>query len=392
MSALRKINNDNNLDVPKPLPPGRAASAALIDEMRRRTNYETDTGYGPLYFAAMVEIPRLSSGAVCSHFLMWVGLLSYGRPDKPKQGRQVWTQPITAEALAELCRCNVRDIQRQLTDLAKPTKKNPEGRGLIDVKSKRRGEYEISPLYREWAGLPSYTPPANKIVAIDEPEDAETEAAELEAPREAVKLFARPQRVRDGRACRAVSVNVGVKKFRLQHSGPDITFDSWVDVGGNLVVSTRVVGEVKGAAAGRPAKTAAAAGEVARHPRAGEVLALFDPLLERWGSRLLVGDETALRRACEALEGIPRDVLVHYVMAAGAKPRASRSISGPRVVASIIGEAVKSWRAGGVKKANARDMGVANDTPKSNRSNKTGFVEGASREIARRLKLFGRVR
>src|SRR5689334_2344269 len=133
------------------------------ERLRTQTDYEADTGYAPLYHAALADLPRLSSGAVCYAFVLVVNMLSYGRGKQwhefqaderddskcskckgrssdgvhSKPGvRYDSTLPISPQALADLCRANIRDIQRQLAELAE--------RGMIKAKQVKRGEYVIS--------------------------------------------------------------------------------------------------------------------------------------------------------------------------------------------------------------------------------------------------------
>jgi hypothetical protein len=348
--------------------------------LRRRTDYAKDTGYSPLYHAALAELPRLSGGTVCTHFLLMLNMLSYGRPDKPAKGRHVWTEPVTLEYLAELCRCHLRDIQRQVANLGKATAKNPDGRGLVQVKAHRRGEYSFRLLYEEWAKLPDYVAPSCKVVSIEEPEADDEET--IEVSREAVRLLRRPQKIRGGKACRAIGFKVGVKDMRIQHKGSSpLIVDAVVDVGGRLIINTEIEGEAEANAKRHGCRDTAAA--PAAHPKAAELVKVFDPLLEKWGSRLLSGDGAALDRACRELGDMPLAFLTQWLMD-GDKARGTRSISGPKVVASIVREAVVNWRASnGKPKAAAR--------PKAAAAPRAGFREGVKSEILRRLRDHGQV-
>jgi hypothetical protein len=68
---------------------------------------------------------------------------------------------------------------------------------------------------------------------------------------------------------------------------------------------------------------------------------LFDPLLQKSGSRLISPDISSLRAACAELGALPHDFLVHFVMVEGG--RGSRPISGPRAVALIVKECRQNW-------------------------------------------------
>src|SRR5258708_7445025 len=74
------------------------------ERLRNQTDYEADTGYAPLYHAALADLPRLSSGAVCYAFVLVVNMLSFGRGKDSKTGKRYEaTLPISAQALADLC-------------------------------------------------------------------------------------------------------------------------------------------------------------------------------------------------------------------------------------------------------------------------------------------------
>src|SRR5437762_2001617 len=112
---------------------------SLPEKLRGQSDYEKDTGYGPLYHGMMADLPRLLGGsAVAWSFVMTVLRLSLGRGTKAKEPRNVWTLPISAIELSELCCANVRDIQRQLSELAE--------RGVIATKQVKNGtvKYSIS--------------------------------------------------------------------------------------------------------------------------------------------------------------------------------------------------------------------------------------------------------
>ena len=93
-------------------------------------------------------------------------------------------------------------------------------------------------------------------------------------------------------------------------------------------------------------------GSVAANPRAQEIISLFDPLLQKSGSRLLSPDTVALKSACSEVGNLPHDALVYFVL--GPNGRGSRPISGPRAIAAIIREARQNWE------ARARDVQTAN--------------------------------
>jgi hypothetical protein len=325
--------------------------------LRKQTDYAAQTGYSPLYHAALADLPRLASGCTCYALVLTVNMLSLGRPrSSGKDPHHEWTLPVSVLELAELCRANVRDIQRQLVEL--------ELRGLIAVKMLKKGgvKYAISLLYRDWQAIEDYAVwKRRQVVAIDDAaeEDEEEDAEQLEISRDAVHLFKKPAAVRPGRATRAAKVTVGVREVVCQNDSPtvDAAFSAVVQ-SGRLVVSatfktgeSEAKGEEKGNAERHPCRTIPpnegiekkrSKGET--HPRAAEIVNIFDPLLIKSGSRLLSPDENALRLACAELGSMPKDALLYFVMRPGG--RGSRPIANPKAVASIVREARQNWEAG----------------------------------------------
>lgn len=351
MGALRQPR----IDQPGRKPPSTETSVPKRDQygrdpdtpaerLRVQSDYDADTGYAPMYHAALADLPRLSSGAVCYAFVLVVNMLSYGR-GKDKAGKRYdTTLPISTLELAELCRANVRDIQRQVDELHE--------RGMIRVKRVGRGagtKYLVSLLYREWRKLEDYSVwKRRQAVAIDEAVEDEPEDDEpLAITKDAVRLV-KARSVRPGKASKAVKVNVGVREFSVQNDSPrvDVRFDAVVQ-SGRLVVSASFLPAVQGEVKGEEKAN------VKRHvcrdtptnggsqipTYAGSISALFDPLLKKSGSRLLSPDRSSLQAACAEQGTMPHDFLVHYVMT----QRASRPISGPKVVASIVKDARAHW-------------------------------------------------
>jgi hypothetical protein len=91
------------------------------------------------------------------------------------------------------------------------------------------------------------------------------------------------------------------------------------------------------------------------HPRAAELVKLFDPILARSASRLLSGDPDSLTAACLALADCDHDFLVHFAI-----QRAERPVKSPLHVKTICAEALASWKASkvldgaGIKKTPTR--------------------------------------
>lgn len=331
-----------------------------LEKLRGLSNLKAQTGFSPLFDAILADWPRLSSGHVCDMIILHVNRLSYGRfRDSAKDPRYTATLPISSAELAELCRCNVRDIQRQLREM--------EARGMISIKTVKLGgsvKYAISLLYADWQAIEDYAVwKRRQVVEIDdvETDEGEDDTAPPEVSKDATQLFRKAQSVRPGRATKAVKVEGGVKEVVCQNDSPtvDMTFSA-VLTSGRLVFSAKPkTGEVEAkgeqeANADRRTRRALPPNEGSRekrsksetHPRSSEIVNLFDPLLQKSGSRLLSPDFVSLQLACAEVGAMPHDALVYWVMKEGG--RGSRPISGPRTVAAIVREARQNWEAGKV--------------------------------------------
>ncbi len=75
------------------------------------------------------------------------------------------------------------------------------------------------------------------------------------------------------------------------------------------------------------------------------ISSLFDPLLQKCGSRLISPDTESLRLACLELGAMPFESLRSFMLRPGG--RGGRAISGPRAVVSIVKEARQNWEAQG---------------------------------------------
>jgi hypothetical protein len=368
---------------------------SLAEKLRNRTDYATGEGWAPFPHAVLADLPRLSSGAICTTFVLVCNMLSLGRPRKSGQPWHEWTEPISKSDLAELCSCDEKGIQRQISELSE--------RKMIEVESIRNGtgaKYRIRLLYSTWQGLDDYAVWKRKqVVAIDEAlEDtaAEDEAAPAVSS-EAVQVFKSPAIVKRGRASKVKKLPTSVNAFIFQNDSNLDASCSAVIQSGCLVVSaklskgeTEAKGENKANASGHGCPEGFASSSplpanggsknpIPRHPRADEIVKLFDPLLQASGSLLLSFDPKALQLACAELGNMPQDVLLHLVMREGG--RGSRSITSPRVVASIVKECRENWERSGHLPAVKGSM-----VPK-----KQSFAESVKAEAQRRLNKNGEV-
>jgi hypothetical protein len=354
MNALRQrqLTEDS---LRKPPDKERKAVSTSLEKLRARTDYDKGEGWSALPHAAFVDLLKLSSGEVCLRFIWAINIaLSSVSARSPKEAWDSWTEFRSTQEWAEVTASNVRDIQRQLAEM--------QERGMIGVKQVKNGtvKYSISLLYRKWGKLESYaTWKGRRVVAIDE---SAAELAEDEAPAEiskdAVHLTKKPQRIAPGRASRAVKVNVGVNSFKFQStdSRVDLIHDAVIQSGCLIVSVTSQKGEseAKGEDKGNAERHACRAlpanegikntptneGSTISHPRAAELIKLFDPILAKSASRLLSGDSASLKAACEAVADCDHDFLVKFAV-----QRAERPVKSPLHVKTICAEALASWKA-----------------------------------------------
>lgn len=316
-------------------------------------------GFSPLYHAMLADLPRLVEGSAAGWALvMSILRLSLGRPHAIEKGRHEKTDPISTAELAVLCRVNVKTIQRQLDELST--------RGVIGLKALKQAggfvKYVLSLRLEKWQEIEDYAVwQRRQVVAIDQAaSETETEAEdENRTPisKDAVSLFRKPTTVRPGRASRAANVNVGITKIVVENHSPsiDALFKAVVTSGCLVVSATFATGEseAKGETKANAERHACRAvppngGSQKRppvgdkHPRAGEICKLFEPLLRKSGARLLSPDQAALNAACAELGDVPAEFLAQFIL--GPKGRGQRPIAYPRAVAAIIRECRENWQ------------------------------------------------
>ncbi len=360
MGALRQPR----LSEPSRKPPAKATASpkdqygrdpnSAPERLRALTDYKADTGYAPAYHAWMADIPRLcGSSAVARDLISIANMLSLGRPRDPKEPRHRATLPLSAAEWAEYCCCDVKQIQRLMVEF-------PE-RGIASVKViKEKGgfvKYVVSLLYENWRELEDYKvwDARRRVVPIDKSEETvEEDDSPAEISKDAVHLTKGRVTVKPGRAVKAKKITTGVNSYKVQSRNERVAVDYEAVIQSGCFVIT--LGSEEGESQAKVEKShstpmsnaspsnggsALKRNKGESHPRSSEVVNLFDPLLQKSGSRLLSPDETALQAACGELGSVPHDALVYFVL--GPKGRGARPISGPRAVASIIREARRNW-------------------------------------------------
>src|SRR5207245_188917 len=155
----------------------------------------------------LADIPRLTSGNSCTILLMTIWAKSAGRGAKKGDKRPEWTQELVIEDLAQICRCDVRTIERELVALEK--------RGMGEVKRPGKGTVECRLKYREWEALPDYKSAVIELPASDDVVSDLDEADELKPGNQRV-TGKKPVRVAAGAVTKPLAVNCGVKTFRYR--------------------------------------------------------------------------------------------------------------------------------------------------------------------------------
>ncbi len=315
------------------------------------------TGFSPLFHAMLADLPRLVEGSAAGWALVMTILrLSLGRPHDADKGRYEKTEPISTAELAVLMRSNLRTAQRQIDELSE--------RGVIGCESKgaKTGKYVLSLQLANWRKLPDYAVwqklqihPADESPADDETEDED----QTPISKDAVILFKKPAVARPGKATRAAKLTAGARDLVCQNNSPtvDISFGAVLQ-SGRIVVSatvaktnsetkakvddTHVVSKTQITERVAVSENGERKVTQLRHPRANDVVSVFDTPLNRWNSKVISCDDKCLWSACAELGEMPTSYLEWYVNDPK-KGRAKREISGPRAVIAIVREARNNW-------------------------------------------------
>lgn len=368
---------------------------SLGERARESSDYDTEKGYAPFFHAFNADWPRLSSGHVSDVLFMWVLSKSLGRSFKKGEPRPQSTLPFIVEEVASVLLCDVRSIERELAGwhARKVAKVTREGKGLVSVEL----------LYRGWEALPNY----KNMVSIETggPSAEDATPVDAEKPQATrIELTKAPLPCKAGRRSKSVKIECGIKRFHLINpSAVDFDITAVVQAG-DLGITIRATEEwlreavkripvsnginnldspPRHGSDGLARETIAKAKSKAKaidytHPRAAELAAIFDPLLKKSRARLISEDSVSLLKACEEYRSLPKDDLLHFLMA-GDSPRAARPISSPKHVAAIVREAVGNW----VKLGGVPDVQLP--------AKKQGFVDGVLSDVARRLKRDGKL-
>ena len=329
------------------------------ERLRASSDYDTEKGYAPFFHSFLADLARLSSGNSCTILMLTLWDRSAGRGVQKGQPRPDWTLALSVEDLAQICRCDVRTVERELAAL--------DRRGLAEIRRPAKGEITARLLYRTWEALPDYK---SAVVTMAEPATdvgIDPENVDETKPGNQRVTGKKPVRLAAGAVSKVFPVSCGVRTFRHKAEGPvDLEFSCVIQAGELLVVSRfpddwkqKVQNEngrsnginentsfprhgCRGESETVPANVGSAipAKKIVDSPRAAELCKLFDPILARSASRLLSGDSDSLNAACLALADCDHDFLVHFAV-----QRAERPVKSPLHVKTICAEALASWRA-----------------------------------------------
>ena len=325
------------------------------EQMRRQSDYDKETGYAPFFHAFWADLCRLSSGQSCMALIGLLWQKSAGRGMKKGEPRPDWTPSLRVEDLAQICRCDVRTVERELAALDK--------RGLAEIRRPGKGAVEARLKYRDWEALPDYKSQVMEMVAPDETE-ADLKDEDEAKPGNQRVTGKKPVRLPAGAISKAFPVSCGVKTFRHKAEGPvDLEFSCVIQAGELLVVSRfpedwrqkveKSISRSNGINENAPFPRHGCREEIpanegskiptkefTNHPRAAELIKLFDPILAKSASRLLSGDSASLKAACEAVADCDHDFLVKFAV-----QRAATPVRSSLHVPAICKEALASWKA-----------------------------------------------
>jgi hypothetical protein len=401
MSAL-----PNPLHTQQKKTPGRASRPSKLNQygrdpqspserLRASSDYDTEKGYSPFFHAFLADLGRISSGNSCTLLLMTLWAKSAGRGSKKGEARPEWTLALSVEDLAQICRCDVRTVERELAALDK--------RGLAEIRRPGKGEVEARLKYRDWEALPDYKSTVLEMPTNDEavPDLADEDEAKPGNQRVTGK---RPVRLPAGALSKAFPVSCGVKTFRHKAEGPvDLEFscviqagellvvsrfpDDWAEKAAKSIVRSNGINEntsfprhgcQEDQANVERNSVAQKLLPAVQHPRAAELNRIFDPVLAHSGASLLSMDSSRKfsLEACQKIKDCDHDYLARFV--------ANRSkIKSVLAVPDICKEALASWRAS--KVLDGAGLGSLSSEKKK------GFVEGVKEVAARRLQKYGRI-
>jgi len=327
------------------LPNVQPRNSFIRDRLRGRTDFKTGDGWAKLYHAVVADLPYLSRGASCSHLVLAVNAMM------DRKAGDGWTPALSLEDWAELSGCDEKEVQRNRDYLKK--------RKMAEVRVDTKRLYAFRLLPERWAGMEDYKTWLAKQAPEDPTDEPDPEdSAQNDVHKAGSWRMSKPAKVKPGGRSRAYKPDVGIAEFQLVNDSK-VAFECFCKVeSGKLVITPRFKVESGHAknenvaskvftkvpedmhVLGNGKKPGRKKGE--QIPRAAELVAIFDPLLQKSGARLLSPDSSSLHLASEAIADTPKDFLLKFLM--GPNGRASRPIGSPRYVVGICLECSKNYR------------------------------------------------
>jgi len=366
-------------------------------------SYEKQKGYAPLFHAFLADWGRISSGHIADMLFMFVLCKSLGRGAQKGKPRPSCTLEFAIEDAAQVVDPKakvppVRSVERELARWQEEK--------IAIVKREGKGMVSVELLFRGWEELPNYQSAAPVEMPLPDTDIAvDPESVDETKPGNQRVTGKRPVRLAAGSVSKVFPVSCGVRSFRHKSEGVvDLEFSCVIQAGELLVVSKvpddlaaklekengrsnginentsfprhgcRGENEAIPSNAGRVIPTK----KTVEHPRAAELVQLFDPMLARSGSRLLSGDNESLKAACAAVGDCEHNFLVKIAV-----ERAARPLASPVVVSKICSDAVASWKTS--KVLDKAGLPLAGD------SKKKGFADSVKAEARRRFEKYGKI-
>lgn len=382
-------NSQPIVDVPPSTKRKPAAKApSLVREIRSRDEISERFTAGSAYkdFSGWAQVPRLfacdafslASGAAWWALVMYL-VESMGR--KRENGMPLSEVEIDKAEVSLLIRTSIHNINLVLSQMAERqlaiVSHLAGGKAIVrfvylpEVICGKQfpGWHEVSKVpHEQWARLKAES-------LRDEADEVDETADDLEEQRVKkgiVSLTRKPRTLKPGKKDAAIPVNTGVKAFRMdlvESDDLDVSYTAAVHSG--EFVATVCVPKQKSPRSNQDAKPTVSttsenssgrarpngqkippnegsenhpqsgvdftvgkmrtAEAVASHARAGELAALFDPILYSYTRKTLSALPAELKKACEAIEDTPHDFLVDAL-----NERAERKIQTNHVVSLLL--------------------------------------------------------
>ncbi len=315
-------------------------------ERLRRRGKAAGGGWTKLQFSLLADLPRLSRGKSCTDLILMI--LAH----QDAANHDGYTKPLTLAEWAQLAGCDERELQRNRDYL--------KSRKMASCKVTTKREYSFKLIPENWQAAIDYKDWQDKQTKSEEAieEDAAPDADEELKPGN--WRMSKPVALKAGKPSKAFKPDVGMAQWKVEVANLDATVFGMVQ-GGTLLVKitgAAALASVKGTEKAKSEANKTSSEDSRRHgcrpespkpagplpPRAGELVGIFDDLLQKSGSPLLSfeGSRKLLDAACVALADTPRNFLIEFLNKPGG--RGSRAIT-TRAVPGICADCTKAFKA-----------------------------------------------